>query len=129
MGRVYRVVGAGTPVYESNDVKSAKLARVAPGDLLVAFNDPGKFRQVITSDQTFGYIPFSIKLQPVDMLPPEIFNQVGRTAAAPAQDEQVVAPRAPRSPRLNEAQVAICVLFGLAVFIGFFLALLKFGGN
>ncbi|MGA2269087.1 MAG: M48 family metalloprotease [Bryobacteraceae bacterium] len=129
MGRVYRLLGAGTPVYDRADVNSPVLARVAPGDLLVAFNDPGKLRQVITSNQTFGYIPFSVKLQPVDMLPAEVFDPVGQAAAAPAQGEQVAAPRAARGSRLNETQVAFTVLFGLAVFVCVFMALLKFGGN
>jgi hypothetical protein len=84
---------------------------------------------VITSDQTLGYIPFSIKLQPVDMLPAEVFDGLGRTAVAPAQGEQAAAPRAARNSRLNETQVAFSVLFGLAVFVFVFMALLKFGGN
>jgi heat shock protein HtpX len=129
MGRVFRVLSAGTPVYDRPNTNSQVLARVAQGDLLVVFNDPGKLRQAITSNQTFGYIPLSVKLQPVDMLPAEVFDPVPQAAVEPARPAQLAAHLPAPSSRLNESQVAFSVLFGLAVFVCVFMALLKFGGN
>ncbi len=65
MGRVCRVVGLAkpAPLYDRPDARSPILRWIDDGDLLVVFDDPGKYRQVITSDQTFGYIPYSVKVQ------------------------------------------------------------------
>jgi hypothetical protein len=141
MGRVYRVLSQ-TLVYDQPDLKSQTVARVNAGDLLVVFDDPGKFKQVLTHDQTFGYMPASVKLQRVDMLPAEIHDPVARAAAqaaqvsatAVAQAAQVPAPAvaqqtASSSGGLTPKQIAITAAFGVALFAGIFLALLKFGGN
>jgi heat shock protein HtpX len=73
-GRACRVGDTGTPLYDKPDRRSEVLARIAPGQLLVAFDDPGAFRQVITADHTFGYIPRSIRLDRVDLLASEVFE-------------------------------------------------------
>jgi len=89
MGRVYRALSA-TPLYDQNNSRSAVLAKVPAGALLVVFDDPGKFRQVLTANQTFGYIPATVKLKRLDMLPAEVFE----TATQPAQSAQAPAPDA-----------------------------------
>jgi heat shock protein HtpX len=78
MGRVFRTL-APTPLYDQPHTSSAVLERIPQGALITAFDDPGKFRQVLTSGQTFGYIPRTVRLQRVDMLPSEIYG-----ASAPA---------------------------------------------
>jgi heat shock protein HtpX len=84
MGRVFRVLSA-TAVYDQPDLTSFIVARVPAGGLLVVFDDPGRFRQVLTHDQTFGYMPASVKLQKVDLLPSEIHDPAARArAGAPA---------------------------------------------
>jgi heat shock protein HtpX len=98
MGRVFRVLSA-SPIYDQPDLKSFIVARVPAGGLLVIFDDPGKFRQVLTYDQTFGYLPAAIKLQKVDLLPSEIHDPAAR-AAAGAPD----ANPAPYSPTPAEVQ-------------------------
>ena len=88
MGRVYRVVSgtSAAPVYDRPKLTSQVLARVEPGQLVVVFDDPGPFRQVNTCrGQTFGYMPRSVKLQPVDMLPQDAYNAAARPAAESAQ--------------------------------------------
>src|SRR5262249_57517605 len=63
-GRVCRIAASeGTPIYDSADAKSRIVARIPSGGFVVVFDDPGRFRSVLTVDQTFGYIPYSVKLQ------------------------------------------------------------------
>jgi hypothetical protein len=80
MGRVFRVLSA-TTIYDQPTTTSCIVARVPAGGLLVVFDDPGKFRQVLTHDQTFGYMPASVKIEKVDMLPSEIHDATARAAA------------------------------------------------
>jgi hypothetical protein len=140
MGRVFRVLSE-TRLYDRPDLQSRTVARVNAGALVVVFDDPGKFRQVLTHDETFGYMPATVKLQRVDMLPAEIHDPVARaaqaaqvSATAMAQAAQVSAPAvaqqtASSSGGLTPKQIAITAAFGVALFAGIFLALLKFGGN
>jgi heat shock protein HtpX len=129
MGRVYRVLSQ-TLVYDQPDLKSQTVARVNAGDLLVVFDDPGKFKQVLTHDQTFGYMPASVKLQRVDMLPAEIHDPAARAAVQAAMvSASAVAQAASSGGGLTQKQIAITAVFGIALFAGIFLALLKFGGN
>jgi heat shock protein HtpX len=98
MGRVCRVVGLAkpAPLYDRPDPRSPILARIHDGDLLVVFDDPGKYRQVITSDQTFGYIPYSVKLQKTDLFPNEVYGVKSPPTApvqAPAATPVVVEPK------------------------------------
>jgi heat shock protein HtpX len=71
MGKVYRVLSPAC-VYDKPDAHSAVLAQVSRGELLVVFDDPGPFRQVLTSKHVFGYLPLSATLEETDMLPAEI---------------------------------------------------------
>jgi heat shock protein HtpX len=122
MGRVFRVIGAKEPIplYDRPDLRSPVSTRVAPGDLLIVFDDPGKFRQVITHNEVFGYLPLSVKLQRVDMLPSEIHDPATRAAylaAHPAAtaDAAVTAPAVGASG-LTPQQLKIAAFFGAAVF-------------
>jgi hypothetical protein len=47
MGRVFRVLSQ-TYLYDQPDPKSATVARVNAGELVVVFDDPGKFKQVLS---------------------------------------------------------------------------------
>jgi hypothetical protein len=133
MGRVFRVL-SDTYLYDQPDVKSPPVARVNAGALVVVFDDPGKFKQVLTHDQTFGYMPGTVKLQRVDMLPSEIHDRAARAAAQAAQAAQVSATAVaqaanPGAGGLTPTQIMITAAFAVAVFGGIFLAMLKFGGN
>ncbi len=94
VGRVFRVAEIPEPVAvydrDNPNVKSMVISRVRSGDLLVAFDDPGKMRQILTGDQVFGYIPRTVKLIHVDMLPAELgphnFRTQPQPAAQPAAD-------------------------------------------
>ncbi|MGB7762837.1 MAG: M48 family metallopeptidase [Bryobacteraceae bacterium] len=84
MGRVFRVIST-EPVPLYDDVHSgyapAVIARIQPGALIVAFDDPGKMRQVNTADERFGYIDRSAKLVPLEnVIPAEIYNPKTRAA-------------------------------------------------
>ena len=120
-----------TPLYDRADTGSPVIARVAAGDLLVVFDDPGKFRQVLTANETFGYLPLSVKLQRVDMLPSEIGDPSAR-AAVQAAHEAKTAHEAAQSAvgflGLTSRQIRITAAFGVAVFC-LFLALLTFAGK
>jgi hypothetical protein len=103
---------------------------VNAGALVVVFDDPGKFKQVLTHDQTFGYMPGTVKLQRVDMLPSEIHDPAARAAAEAAEvAAPAVAAAANSGGGLTPKQIAITAVFGVAVFGGILLVLLKFGGN
>jgi hypothetical protein len=127
MGRVYRALGA-TPLYDQPDARSAVLAQIDAGALIVVFDDPGKFRQVLNHNQTFGYIPASIKLQRLDMLPAEVYDPEARAAAESAQSAATAVAAASAESQaagLTRTQIAIAVAFGLVAFAGIFLILLK----
>jgi heat shock protein HtpX len=135
LGRVFRVVGAKepVPVYDRPDPRSPVIARVAAGDLLVVFDDPGKYRQVVTHNETFGYLPLSVKLQRVDMLPSEIHDPAARAAVQAAQpaaiaDAAVTSPAVGASG-LTPQQLKIAAIFGVAVFCGCLLMLVVFTGK
>jgi heat shock protein HtpX len=91
MGRVCQVVGLTAPVgvLDRPDPRSATIAKIKDGDYIVVFDDPGKYRQILTADQTFGYIPFSVKLKKTDMFPNEVF---GMKSGASSQAASVGAP-------------------------------------
>jgi len=128
MGRVYRVLSA-TSLYDRPDVRSFIVARVPVGGLLVVFDDPGRFRQVLTPDQTFGYMPASVKIQKVDMLPGEIHDPAARAAAESAAVAAQSVAQSAAARRLSPAQVLIATALGVTVFAGIFIVMMKFGGN
>jgi hypothetical protein len=128
-----------TKLYDQGNSNSAVLEVVPPGTLLVVFDDPGKFRQVLTPKQQFGYIPATIKLKRVDMLPGELFDPVARArvesicgaaacAVRPTADSQVsdVLVANPKA-RLSSAQIVFAGGFFVMVFAGIFLVLITFG--
>jgi heat shock protein HtpX len=131
MGRVFRVVGAPTPVavYNQADVKSGVVDRIAPGHLVVVFDDPGPMREVVTCDrQTFGYLPHSVKLERVDLLPEEANDPETRAAAESVQPEvQAAAPKPLRTSGLTAKQITIAIVFAVALFAGVFAVLFTFG--
>ena len=131
MGRVFRVL-SDTCVYDQPDLKSAMLARVAAGSLLVVFDDPGKFRQVLTHNSTFGYMPNAVKLQRVDMMPAEIHDPEARAAAQASHEAAKVVATAQAGTSaggLTPNQIAIAAAFAVVVFAGIFFVLMKFGGS
>jgi heat shock protein HtpX len=128
MGRVFRLLEPQpVPVYDQANPNSAVLAQVLPGSLLVVFDDPGPYRQVNTAEQTFGYMPRKVKLQPVDMLPAELYDPATR-AATEADMPPLVSASAAAAPAVTRQQITIAVIFGVAVFAGLFVALLHFAG-
>ena len=140
MGRVYRMLGTTpVPVYNAPSPHSPVLARIQPGALFVAFDDPTKMRQVSTADQTFGYIDRSVKIQAMpDVIPNEVYDPKMRAAieaalpppgAPKATTNAVKEERAASGPAgLTGKQVAIASVFGITLFGVFFLLLMKFGG-
>jgi heat shock protein HtpX len=135
MGRVFQVVGAkeSVPLYDRADFGSPVIARVSSGDLLIVFDDPGRFRQVINHNQTFGYIPLSVKLRRVDMMPAEIHDPAARAAFLAAQatartDAAVTAPAASASG-LTPTQIKVAFIFAVAVFLCGLLVLVVLPGK
>jgi hypothetical protein len=121
--------------------------RIGNGDLLVVFDDPGKFRQVITSDQTFGYIPYSVKLEKTNLFPNEVF---GMTAPAPVStpaSARVATPAESSAPApapvpaqasvpdpikmggLTARQLAIAAMLFVGVFGAMIVGLMQFAGR
>ena len=147
MGRVCRVSGLATPapLYERPDPRSPILARVNDGDLLVVFDDPGKYRQVITPNQTFGYIPYSVKLKKTDLFPNEVFSATCHLPTTPTADQPspplppaapatmpalaAMAPEPVQTSGLTSRQIAIAAMLFVGVFAVMFLALLQFAGK
>jgi heat shock protein HtpX len=127
MGRAYRLLGnQPAKVYDQPKDSSSVRERIPPGDLLVAFDDPGPFRQVNTARQTFGYISRSFQLEPVDILAAEVYDPETRhkaLASLPALPAAVPV----QSSRLDARQICIAAGFGVLVFAAIFAALLKFG--
>jgi len=127
MGRVFQVM-TQTSIYDRPDVRSFIVARVRPGDLIVVFDDPGRFRQVLTHNQTFGYMPTSVKIRRVDMLPSEIHDPAARASIQNSpQNLRLIAPR--RQNALTFKHFAIAAILGLTVFAAILLMMLVFGGN
>ena len=148
LGRVCRVVNLTKPaaLYDRPDLRSPVLRRIQNGELLVVFDDPGKFRQVMTSDQTFGYMALSVKLQKTDLFPNEVF---GIKPAAPATPESepsheipktvlAAAPAAAPAPQvpdpivvagLTRKQLSIAAMVFVGVFAAMVLAMMQFGGR
>ena len=132
MGRVYRLMAsAPVPVYETPNNHAAVLTQVKPGALLVAFDDPGRMRQVNTADQTFGYIHRSVKLVAMEVLiPEEVYDPAARAAAEaalPAFDSPPQPAPALLPQSLTAYQIWLAVGLGVLVFGGMFFALMKFG--
>jgi len=137
MGRVYRVLST-EPVPLYDDVRAGTppmvTARIKPGALIVAFDDPGKMRQVNTADETFGYIDRSVKLQALDhVIPAEIYDPKARAAVEaklPPLDAAAVraAPQqmGPKAGGLTATQIVIVVVVFVVVLVGVFL-FLQFG--
>ena len=71
MGRVYRALSPGC-LYDHPNTASPVLAHVTQGSLLVVFDDPGPFRQALTPQGVFGYLPLSVRLEETEMLPAEV---------------------------------------------------------
>jgi heat shock protein HtpX len=134
LGRACRALQA-TRLYDQPKLDSSVLARIPAGALLVVFDDPGKFRQVLTHDQEFGYIPASVKLKKLDIMPAEVFDPAAR---ARLEDVQPAAPdvagtaypaaaayaAAPKSG-LSATQIMFAAGFFVVVFAGIFLVLLS----
>lgn len=141
MGRVFQVVGLSEPVplLERPDPRSPFLAKVRDGEMLVVFDDPGKYRQVINAEQTFGYIPYSVKLKKTDMFPNELFSGSSRVpdASAAVATEPATAsvtavapvPEAIKVAGLTSRQLTIAAVLFVGVFAAMFLVLMKFGGQ
>jgi len=83
MGKVYRVVSnEAVPVLESDEPEARPVARVQPGELLVAFGGMGRMREVNTAGEVFGYIDRKVKLKAVaGVVPQEIYQSTLRAAA------------------------------------------------
>ena len=139
MGLVYRTL-APTPLYDGPNERSGVLQRIPPGALIIAFDDPGKYRQVVTHDQTFGYIPRAVKLERVDMLPTEVTDPAARARAEAAHVRaQAVAASQMGTPAppvqaaatsklgLTPNQMAIAAGVFVLVFAGLMLVLLTVG--
>lgn len=138
MGRVFRVLSEGSPIYDRDSTSSMVVDRVKRGDLLVVFDDPGKMRQVITAKQIFGYVPFSVKLRQEDLLPSEIQN-VGVHNNLPEAEPHAVPEGVAHAPAplvataaragLTPRQLFVCAGFGIVVFAGMLVALVELGGK
>jgi len=129
MGRVNRVLTA-TPLYDRPDANSPVLTNIAAGTLVIVFDDPGKFRQVLTHTDTFGYVPNTVKFKRVDMLPAEIYDPAARAAADKAQvaATQTATGLQAEDSKITGKQIAIAAAFGLVAFAGIFFVLIKFVG-
>jgi len=107
----------------------------------VVFDDPGKYRQIITADQTFGYISFSVKMKKTDMFPNEVYNlksaavlaaktePVGDAAAALSGMSAAAVADTPEPVKihgLTVKQLAIAGTLFVGVFAVMFMALLQF---
>ena len=140
MGRVCRVVGlsAPAPVYDRADPRSPVIARVHDGDLIVVFDDPGKYRQILTANQTFGYIAYSVKLKKMDLFPNEVFNMKSAAVRTEAPVEAAPTPPAANSAPVSAApapvklggltskQLTIAAVLFVGVFAAMFIVLMQF---
>ncbi len=125
MGRVCRVLSA-TRVYDQPDRKSPVLAQVLAGQLVVVFDDPGPFRQILTHDDIFGYVPGTVKVKRADMLPAEIHDPAAR---ARIESIPIDTPEPGKGGRLGltGAQIAMAAGFGIFVFAGIILLMILVG--
>jgi len=128
-GSVYRVhAEEPVPIYDSPIPESLVLVRVKPGALIVAFDDPGKLRQVNTPDQSFGYIRRSVKLLPVDIIDPEgLYDPETRAAAEaklPSLDEMSAAYDA-RERRNRQAKIYFMVALGVVILLSVLAVVLR----
>jgi hypothetical protein len=115
-------VETSAAVYEGENTNSRVVEQVAVGDCLLMLDAPGKFRQVMTFKQNFGFLPPSAKVEEVDLLSNEVFD---RESWATAQ--ALGPPKKMESAGLTDKQIAIALIFGLAAFAGLFLVLVKLG--
>jgi Zn-dependent protease with chaperone function len=127
MGRVYRLVShVSEPVFDKVGPGALLMTQVKPGALLVAFDTPGKMRQVNTAEEVFGYMSRDVKLQAVNgVLPQEVYDPKARAAAEEALRRQGEQPTAD----LTRQHVWIALGFGTAVFAGTTIILIVFAGH
>jgi heat shock protein HtpX len=135
-GRVFRTL-VPTRLYDQGSTNCRVLETLQAGTLLVVFDDPGRFRQVLTAKQQFGYIPATIKLARIQMLPGELFDPVARArmestfAAAPVAHPTAGSPfsggvAANTKSGLSGAQIAFAVGSFFIVSAGVLLMLVTF---
>jgi heat shock protein HtpX len=137
LGRVYRILShSPVPVYDQPNRGSLVQAHVAPGSLLVVFDDPGPFRQVNTPNQTFGYLDRSVKLQLLkDLIPEEVYNPELRAAAEAILPPLSVAMTAVVTKKsqptpvagLTTEQFVVAATLAVLTFVGMFFLLTKLG--
>ena len=129
MGRVYRLQAKEpVPVYETPLPNACRLTTILPGSLIVVFDDPGKMRQVNTAEQTFRYIERNVKLGAVDhIIPAEVYDQRLRTAAEMRLGALAAERASPEKRPLSIRQMAVVLGFGVLVFAGMMLLLVRFG--
>jgi hypothetical protein len=82
---------------------------------------------LVVTDWTFGYILRSVELLPIpDLIPSEVYDSRSRAAAeAPLPPLPSVDTR---RTGLSPTQILIAILFGVVLFAGLVLILLKYGG-
>ena len=138
MGRVFRVIASEpVPVYDNirPGIPPMVITRVNPGALIVAFDDPGKMRQVNTADETFGYIEHSVKLAQLEnVIPAEIYDPKLRAAVEaklPPLDAVAVRAepqaKAPNPSAFTTTQIVIVVVVFVVVLVGMFVLLKLMG--
>jgi hypothetical protein len=125
-GRVF-MIHAATPVFESPSKSSHVLARIPAGGFLVVFNEPGPFHSVLTQDELFGYIPATVKMQKLEMLPAEIHDPGARKRA----EERLAALGSQQSQNsaLTPTHIAIAAGFTVLMIAAILLVMLQFGGK
>lgn len=134
MGRVFRVIAADpVPLYDDirPGVPPMVVAHIKPGALIVAFDDPGKMRQVNTADQTFGYIQRSVRLVQLDnVIPAEIYDPkllAAVQARLPPLDAIAMRAGAPATASSSNAftptQIVIVAVVFVSVLVGVFVVL------
>jgi heat shock protein HtpX len=136
MGRVFRYMEMEpAPIYDQPNPNSSTVARLQPGALIVAFDDPGPYRQVNTADQTFGYLRRKVKLQAVNLTPADLYDPASRAAAErdlPPFTPESAGPVNPATSLTAQAisgkQIFTAVVFGVLVFGGVLLLLMRFSG-
>ncbi|MGB7762835.1 MAG: M48 family metalloprotease [Bryobacteraceae bacterium] len=138
MGRVSRVITSEpVPVYDNirPGIPPMVIANVKPGALIVAFDDPSPMRQVITAQETFGYMDRSVELVPLEnVIPAEIYDPKTRAAleaSLPPLGAVAVRAepqaRAPKSGTLTAKSIFAAAVF-VAVLAAMLLLYLKFAG-
>jgi hypothetical protein len=149
-GRVFRVVGLASQACAARRSARSALAHPAPHQ---GRRSAGRFRrsqrisQAITSDQTFGYIPYSVKLQKTNCSPTKCMAQNPspgpQTVSEPVPEPKPERPLAATAPivvpsaapgrvavgGLTARQLRIAVMLLVGVFAAMILALMQFGGK